>query len=184
MLSEVKLPTERKINQVESIKEKLQNCTIAVTADYSNIDVNAMTDLRKSMRSEGIEFLIVKKTLLELAADSAGKSNVHEIIQGPTGVAFGYDDPTIVAKALASYVERTGSPLNIYGAVVGDTETYTKKDVESMAKLPPKPDLIAKIMGQLQSPLYQLAGALNSPLYSLGGILQSRISQMENSGSA
>jgi len=44
--------------------------------------------------------------------------------------------------------------------------------------------LIAKIMGQLQSPLYQLAGALNSPLYSLGGILQSRISQMENSGSA
>jgi len=53
-----------------------------------------------------------------------------------------------------------------------------------MAKLPPKPDLIAKIMGQLQSPLYQLAGALNSPLYSLGGILQSRISQMENSGSA
>ena len=184
MLSEVKLPTERKINQVESIKEKLQNCTIAVTADYSNIDVNAMTDLRKSMRSEGIEFLIVKKTLLELAADSAGKSNVHDIIQGPTGVAFGYDDPTIVAKALASYVERTGSPLNIYGAVVGDTETYTKKDVESMAKLPPKPDLIAKIMGQLQSPLYQLAVALNSPLYSLGGILQSRISQMENSGSA
>ena len=66
------MPTERKINQVESIKEKLQNCTIAVTADYSNIDVNAMTDLRKSMRSEGIEFLIVKKTLLELAADSAG----------------------------------------------------------------------------------------------------------------
>ena len=183
-MSEVRLPTERKVNQVESIKEKLQNCTIAVTADYSNIDVNAMTDLRKSMRNEGIEFLIVKKTLLQLAAESAGKNNVNEIIQGPTGVAFGYDDPTIVAKALAAYVARTGSPLNIYGAVVGHSDTYSKEDVESMAKLPPKPDLVAKLMGQLQSPLYQLAGALNSPLYSLGGILQSRVSQMENSGNA
>lgn len=178
------MPTERKVNQVESIKEKLQNCTIAVTADYSNIDVNAMTDLRKSMRNEGIEFLIVKKTLLQLAAESAGRSNVNEIIQGPTGVAFGYDDPTIVAKALAAYVERTGSPLNIYGAVIGETETYTRQDVESMAKLPPKPDLLAKILGQLQSPLYQFAGALNSPLYGMGGVLQARISQMESSGSA
>ncbi len=184
MLLEDKLPTERKINQVESIKEKLQNCTIAVTADYSNIDVNAMTDLRKSMRSEGIEFLIVKKTLLQLAAESAGKTQVNEIIHGPTGVAFGYDDPTVVAKALSAYVERTGSPLNIYGAVVGETDTYSKKEVEAMAKLPPKPELVAKILSQLQSPLYQLAGALNSPLYSLGGILQSRISQIESSSSA
>jgi large subunit ribosomal protein L10 len=178
------LPTERKINQVETIREKLETCTIAVTADYSNIDVNSMNELRNSMRGEGIEFVIIKKTLLELAADLSGKQNVKDIIQGPTGIAFGYDDPTIVAKTLSNYINRTGSALNIYGAIIGDSGSYSKDEVESMAKLPSHPQLIGKLMGQLQSPLYQLAGALSNPLNSLGGLLQSRVAQLESSSNS
>ena len=140
------MPTQQKVDQVNSIQGWIDKCTIAISTDHTGLNVTDMNLLRRSLRENGIEYRVIKNRLAHIAADNSTKPEFKEIVTGPTGIAFGYDDPTIVAKALASYVERTGSPLNIYGAVVGDTETYTKKDVESMAKLPPKPDLIAKMV--------------------------------------
>ena len=174
------MPTQGKIDRVNELQSKLEKCSIAVTATYSNIGVNEMTDLRRRTRDAGVEFVVIKNTLMHLAADAANKPQIKEIVNGPTAIAFGYDEPIDVAKTLSEYIRTTRSPLAFQGAVIGDGPPLPAADVERLAALPPKPELVSTLLGQLQAPLYQLLGILNGPLQSFGGILQARIRQIES----
>ena len=80
------------------MKDKLERCSIALATDYTGITVNQMTELRRQMRAAGVEFTIVKNTLMYRASDAAQRPQVKEIVQGPTAVALGYDDPLDVAR--------------------------------------------------------------------------------------
>jgi large subunit ribosomal protein L10 len=173
------VPTQAKIDKVAELQEKLRNCSIAVTTTFTNIPVNEMTELRRRTREAGFEFLVIKNSLMRLAADAAELPQLKDIMQGPTAVAFGYDDPLEVAKVLADYVRTTRSVLAVRGAVMGDGPTLSADDVSRLAALPPKPQLIAAFMGQLQAPLQQLLAVLNGTLLSFGGLLQARIRQLE-----
>ena len=173
------MPTQGKIDRVSELQSKLEKCSIAVTATYSNIGVNEMTDLRRRTRDAGVEFVVIKNTLMHLAADAANKPQIKEIVNGPTAIAFGYDEPIDVAKTLSEYIRTTRSPLAFQGAVIGDGPPLPAADVERLAALPPKPELVSTLLGQLQAPLYQLLGILNGQLQSFGGILQARIRQIE-----
>ena len=97
------MPTPEKIDRVQELKEQLERCTITLSADYTRTSVNQMTELRRAMRAGGIDFTVVKNTLMYLAAEEAGKPQVKDIIQGPTAVAFGFDDPAAAAKTMADY---------------------------------------------------------------------------------
>ena len=174
------MPTQGKIDRVNELQSKLEKCSIAVTATYSNIGVNEMTDLRRRARDAGVEFVVIKNTLMHRAADAANKPQIKEIVNGPTAIAFGYDEPMDVAKTLSEYIRTTRSPLAFQGAVIGDGPPLPAADVERLAALPPKPVLVSTLLGQLQAPLYQLLGILNGPLQSFGGILQARIRQIES----
>ncbi len=174
------MPTQQKIDRVSALKDKLERSTITLTADYTGISVNEMVDLRRRMRAAGVEFTIVKNTLMELAADAAQRPQVKELVQGPTAIAFGYDDPLDVAKAVSEYVRSTRSVLAVRGAVLGDGPVMSPAEVNRMATLPSKPQLIANLLGQLQSPIQRLLGAMNGPLQNLGGLLQARIRQLES----
>ena len=174
------MPTQGKIDRVNELQSKLEKCSIAVTATYSNIGVNEMTDLRRRTRDAGVEFVVIKNTLMHRAADAANKPQIKEIVNGPTAIAFGYDEPVDVAKTLSEYIRTTRSPLAFQGAVIGDGPPLPAADVERLAALPPKPVLVSTLLGQLQAPLYQLLGILNGPLQSFGGILQARIRQIES----
>jgi len=174
------VPTQGKIDRVNELQSKLEKCSIAVTATYSNIGVNEMTDLRRRARDAGVEFVVIKNTLMHRAADAANKPQIKEIVNGPTAIAFGYDEPIDVAKTLSEYIRTTRSPLVFQGAVIGDGPPLPAADVERLAALPPKPVLVSTLLGQLQAPLYQLLGILNGPLQSFGGILQARIRQIES----
>ena len=173
------MPTQRKIDRVQELKDKLERSTITLTANYTGISVNEMTDLRRRMRDAGVEFTVVKNTLVLLASDQALRPNVKEIVQGPTAIALGYDDPLEVAKAVTDYIRAARSPLAIQGAVLGDGPVMNTAEVNRLAALPPKPQMVATLLGQLQSPAQRLLGALNGPLTNLGGLLQARIRQLE-----
>ena len=173
------MPTQAKIKRISALKDKLERCTIAVTTDYTGISVNEMTDLRRRLRGAGVEFTVVKNTLMDLAAEAAQRPQVKEIVQGPTAIAFGYDDPTDVAKAIYDYMRTSRSTLAVRGAVLGDGSTLPPSQVNRLATLPAKPQLVAALMAQLQSPIQRLLGVLNGPLQNLDGLLQARIRQLE-----
>ena len=156
---------------VDQIRAWLEESTIAISTDYSGLRVGAMTELRRALRQRGVQFRVVKNSLTHLAADAAGMPAVKEIVDGQTGIAFGYGDPTEPAKALAEFVRSTRSPLRIRGAVMGE-RSLTAQEVDALATLPSYDELIAKLMGQLQGPVAGLAYVLTAPIAGLARVLQ------------
>ena len=163
------------------LQEMLERSTITFGADYTRTSVNQMTELRRAMRANGIDFTIVKNTLMYLAAEQAGRPQVKEIVQGPTAVAFGFDDPAAAAKTIADYARANANSFSIRGAVLGDGDPMGPEGVNRLATLPPRPQLIATLLAQMQAPVSRLVGALNGPLQGLDNVLRARMSQMEGS---
>ena len=174
------LPTQAKIDRVDELKDKLERCSIAVSTNYTGIGVNEFTDLRRRMRAAGVEFTVVKNNLMKLACDAADRPDGKAIVEGPTAMAFGYDDPAAVPKALTDYIRTTRSVLNIQGAVLGAGAVLPPGEVDRLASLPAKPQLVANLLGQMQAPLQRLLGVMNGPLRNLDGLLQARIRQLES----
>ena len=188
------MPTQKKMDFVEELKDKMSRCSIAVATDYTGLPVNAMTQLRGVMLEKDIEFRVVKNTLTYLAADSASAPEFKEIVQGPTALAFGYNDPTDVAKALEEYIRVNRSALSIRGAAM-QGRALTPGQVTTLASLLPRVELIARLAGQLQQPVAALAGQLQAPLSrlltllngpqtSLATLLQQRVKQLESQQAA
>ena len=173
------MPTQQKIDRVEELKDRLERSTITFSADYTRTSVNQMTELRRAMRAGGIEFTVVKNTLMYLAADQAGKPQVKEIVQGPSAVAFGYDDPAAAAKTISDYARANANTFSIRGAVLGDGAALEADGVTRLAALPPKPQMLAMLLAQMQAPMARLVGALNGPVQNLDNVLRARLRQME-----
>ena len=183
------MPTQKKIDTVAELKEKFERCTVTVATNYTGLDVNAMTELRTKMRESDVEYRVVKNNLTYLAADAADRPEIKDIVRGPTALAFGYDDPIRVARALEEYIRVNRSPLSITGAVM-HRRTLSSREVMSLPALPSKDVLLATLMarmqspaatlmGQLQAPMVRLVGTLNGPLVSLAMLLQRRVEQLE-----
>lgn len=173
------MPTPEKISRVDDLKERLERSTITFGADYTRTTVNQMTQLRRAMRENGLDFTVVKNTLMYLAAEQAGRPQVKEIVQGPTAVAFGYDDPAAAAKTLADYARQNANTFAIRGAVMGDGEPMGPEAVARLATLPPRPQMLANLLAQMQAPLTRLVSALNGPVQNLDNVLRARMRQLE-----
>jgi large subunit ribosomal protein L10 len=174
------VPTQAKIERVKDLKEKLEKCSIVVATDHSGIPGDALTELRQRMRTAGMELVVVKNTLANLAAEAAQRPQVNNLVQGPTAMVFGYNEPAEVAKMLSDYIRTTRSTLTIRGAVIGTGPAVPATQVAQLAILPPKAQLVANLLGQLQIPMQRLLAALNGPLSNLDALLQARIKQLES----
>ncbi len=173
------MPTQDKIDRVEELREQIERSTITFGADYTRTSVNQMVELRRALRASGLDFTVVKNTLMYLAAEQAGRPQVKEIVQGPTAVAFGYDDPSVAAKALADYARANANTFSIRGAVLGDDPPMGPDGVNRLATLPPRPQIISMLLAQMQAPMTRLVGALNGPVQNLDNVLRARMRQLE-----
>lgn len=173
------MPTERKIKSVEQVRSLIERCTIAVSADYTGMNVGAMTELRRALRQSGVEFHVVKNRLTYIAADEAGQPLIKEIVQGATGLAFGFEDPVGPAKALTDFIRGRRTPLTVKGGLL-DGRLLTAEEVAQLAALPSREQLIAHLMGQLQGPATGLALVLNGPVAGLARVLQRIVDSKEH----
>ncbi|MBM3924753.1 MAG: 50S ribosomal protein L10 [SAR202 cluster bacterium] len=173
------MPTQKKIDEVTELKEKISKATIAIATNPQGLGGAAMTDLRSKLREKKIEYRMVKNTLVGIAADQAQKPSLKDVVKATTVIAFGYGEPVDAAKALDEYIRATRANIVINGALMG-TQVLTAEQVSSLASLPPKSQLVAKLLGQLQLPMARLVGSLKSPISGLGIVLQARIKQMES----
>src|SRR5450631_1528280 len=112
------MPTKRKEGIVATLTEKLGRAKALVLMQAQGLTVAEQTDLRKKLRAGGMEFQVVKNTLFRLATHQADAANVDATLNGPTAVAFGYDDETSVAKAIVDYV-KTSKIVTIKAGMLG-----------------------------------------------------------------
>lgn len=185
------MPTQKKVKAVEDLVEKLSRVTVAVSTDFSGMSVNAMTALRRHLRDQGVEYRVVKNTLAERAAEATEHPEFKELLQGPTALAFGYDDPIAPIKALVDYVRANRLPVVLRAAAI-DGRVYRDAQLTALATLPTKEVLVGRLVGQLSSPITRLVSALNrplqglvtvlnGPLQGLTNVLNQRIAQQSNS---
>jgi large subunit ribosomal protein L10 len=165
------LPTQAKVDEVEEIRKLMADSTVAIAADYTGLPVSAMTELRRTLRQNNVKFRVVKNRLARLAADAAEQPEAKIIIEGPTGLAFGFGDPVEPARALKQYVVANRSALQVRGGVL-DGRALSADEVDELASLPPKDELVALLLNRVQSPIYGLANVLNAPIAGLARALQ------------
>ena len=171
------MPTQKKINAVADLKERLEKATIIVSAEYRGLRVKEMDDLRRKLCEGGLEVRVVKNTLLKRAADELGEPDIVRIVEGPTALAFSYGDIIEASKAVAAYAQGAPATFAVRGGYM-DGAVLTANDLRDLVRIPPRPVLIAQFMGQMQSPLATFVGLMESPLRELTGLMQSLLSEL------
>ena len=167
------MPTPEKEEQVRQIRELIETSTVAIATNNNGLSVDDMTELRRVLREGGVRLRVVKNTLAHIAADEAGAPSVKEIVTGPTGIAFGFDDPAAAAKVLTEHLTSSRIPMTINGGYLSG-RALTPQQVDDLANLPSKEVLVAQVLGQLQSPIAGLVGTLQAPLRNLAYVLNSQ----------
>jgi len=169
---------------VEQLAERLRTTETLMVADYRGLTMPEIDELRGRLLEAGARFTVVKNTLTKLAAEQAGTTDVLQLIEGPTAIAFleAEGDPVAVAKVL-NETARAHDVLVIRGgvlegAIVGDAE------IKRLATLPPAEMLRAQLVGALSAPMATIVGVFSAPMRDFVGVLQARIDQLEAEGEA
>ncbi|MFN0093835.1 MAG: 50S ribosomal protein L10 [Dehalococcoidia bacterium] len=172
------MPTPRKVEMLAEIKDAMQRATIAVSADYRGLTVAQLTDIRRALRPANVEVKVVKNTLAAMAATQAGRPEMAQILSGPTAIAFGYGDPVQPVKLLTEHLRQRRMQLTIHGGWI-EGQVVDRAGVDGIATLPSKEQLIADLVGKLQSPLYNFAGLMQASMRNFTGLIDARANQLE-----
>ncbi len=171
------MPTQKKVDTVADLKARIERSTLMASSAYRGLTVKEMQELRRRLREGGIEVKVIKNSLLRLAAEQSGHGDMSSIIEGPTALAIAYGDIIEAAKAIAGYAQGAPQAFSLRGGYM-DGQVLTAADLKDLVKIPPKPVLLAQLLGQLQSPLAGFIGLLDAPLQELTGLLQSLLSEL------
>jgi len=169
---------QKKEQMIDELTNSLSRCTIAVATDYRGLTAKEMVQLRRRLSTVGIEYRVIKNTLTRFAAEKAGKKQLEPLLNGPVAIAFGYDDVLKPAQILREHIRAAGSALQIKGGILGD-KLLTPEDITSLATMPSREVLIARLMGQLQAPLQALHNVLSAPMRGFLNVMQARVKQLE-----
>jgi large subunit ribosomal protein L10 len=169
---------EKKQEAVQQAEKALAEAKVAVVTDYRGMTVAEMNKLRRKFRESGVEYRVVKNNLAAIAATSVGKEGLKELLVGPSAVAYGFEDEVSPAKVLTEYIRTTKPPLTIRGGIL-QTRLLSADEVTALAFMPPREVLVARVVGQIKSPLYSLVTVLNGNLAGLTRVLQARKEQLE-----
>ncbi len=172
------MPTEAKREAVADLAERLGKASIAIATDFSGLKVNQMTELRRQLREQGVEYRVVKNRIASIAAGDSGIEVFRDILEGSTGVVLGYDDPVAAAKAVSDYVRQTRADLKVRKGVM-DGKLLSESQVVALAALPGKDELVARLLGQMNAPISGLVNVLSGPTRALAIVLQRRAEQLE-----
>jgi large subunit ribosomal protein L10 len=169
--------TAEKHASVAELKEKLGNVKGAVLADYRGLNVADATKLRRTLREAGVEFRVVKNTMTRIAANEVGIQGLDTYLEGPTAIAFGFDDPVAAAKVLAEFAK--GNKNLVIKAGIVEGKVVDEAGVKALAALPPREVLIAKMLGSMQAPITGLVNVLQGNIRNLVYALEAVRKQKE-----
>jgi len=170
---------EQKTSAVEELVQKLEQSPTVYLTNYSGLTVAQANELRGKFRAAGVEFKVVKNTLLRLAMDRVGGyEDLLEYLTGPTAIAF-TAVPSAPARVIEKFVkdQKTEHP-SLKGAHV-EGAVYHEGSLKVLAKLKSRDELISDIISLLQAPMVNIVGAILAPGSNLVGSVKA-ISERKN----
>jgi len=145
---------------VEEITTKLRESAATVLTDYRGLNVAQVTELRRKLREAGIEFKVLKNTLIRRATANAELTDLDSVLTGPTAVAFGKDDVVAPAKILSEFAKQNEA-LKIKGGVV-EGRVVGVDEIKALADLPSREGLLSMLLSVLQAPVRNFALAVKA----------------------
>jgi large subunit ribosomal protein L10 len=173
----IHLPTEEKAKAIAELADKLGKAKLAVLTDYRGLTVVQLGELRKQLRPLKVEYEVAKNTLVRKAAETVGIAALEKPLEGPTAIAFCYDDVVAPSKVLGDFA-RTSKILTIKSALLG-RKLITPAEVAQLATLPSREIMVGKLLGTMQMPIASLLSVLNGPARGLLQVLQARAKQLD-----
>lgn len=167
---------EAKVKAVEELRDKFSRSSTAIITDYRGLNVTQMTELRKKLKEQEIEYKVVKNNLTKIAIQDCDY-NLDDFLKGPNAIAFSYEDPVAPAKILVDFA-KTNKKLEIKAGVV-EGKIASNDIILELAKMPSKEQLLASAVGAIQSPLYGIVGVLEGNLRNFVYTLQAIQNQKE-----
>lgn len=149
---------EEKQLVVQEFVEKLRTNKGAVLTDYRGISVAKDTDLRAKLRKAGVEYHVVKNTLLQRAAAEAGIEGLDQYLVGPTAIALSVD-PVAPAKTLSEWI-KANKMLEIKGGIY-EGKVFDQASVTAIAALPSREVMLSMVLGTILAPLSAFAGVVD-----------------------
>ena len=140
---------------IDEIKDKFERAESAVVIDYMGITVAEADEMRKKLREAEVDYTVYKNTLVKRAIEGTKYEALGEILEGPSGFAFSYDDATAPARVLND-ARKAYKKMEFKGGII-EGEYYHKENIEKIAAIPSRDTLISKFMGSIQSPIANFA---------------------------
>ena len=153
---------------VAALVDDLKAANSGVLVDYKGITVAEDTALRHELRENGVEYAVVKNTLLRRALDDVNLGELDEVLNGTTSLAVSKDDPIAPMRIVNKYAKQMGDRFNIKAGFM-DGKVLPLEDVLALSELPSKEALLAQVLGMLLMPITQLAAVTKAIAEKQGG---------------
>lgn len=170
------MPTAQKAQAIDALADSFQRAQLVVVANYRGLSVSQMQQLRGNLRDSNAEFTVAKNTLTRLASERVGVEIPAEHLEGPTALMFAYEDVVAPAKALTDFV-RSSRVLELKVGVM-EGHSIDTSQIEALASMPPREELLARLVGLLASPMTRAVGVLSGPSRSMAYLLNARAEQL------
>lgn len=140
---------ERKQQIAQDLHGRFERAKVVILTDYKGLNVGAMTELRRRLKQAGIEYRVVKNSLLERAATDTPADVLKDTFKGPSAIALSYDDPVAPAKVLTQFAKENDKLKIRLGVLNG--KVIGEADIKNLADLPSREVLLAQLLGVLNA---------------------------------
>lgn len=153
---------------VASLVERLQSAQSGILVDYKGITVAEDTELRSQLREKGVEYSVVKNTLVRFALDKVGLEELDSVLHGTTSLATSTEDPIAPIRVINEYANKMNGKFEIKAGFM-EGRVLSMDEINALAQLDSKEGLYAKVLGTMLAPITSLAVCLGQILEQKGG---------------
>jgi len=164
-----------KVAEVQAIAERIGKAQSMILADFSGLSVAQMTVFRRSCREKSVECRVVKNRLASIAADDSGLEAMKDHLTGPTAILFGAESQVDPAKIIVDFA-KDNEAMEIKGGFV-DGEFLDTTQIVALSKIPSHEELLAQMMGSINSPASGLVGTINGVAAALARVIDAAAQQ-------
>ena len=164
------MPNKKNISSVEDLSEKLSKAQSIYFTNYLGLNVSDVTSLRKKFYENGVEYLVVKNTLLKIASSKNKIELGDELFSGSTAIALSYDEPVKAAKIIKEFLKDHELPT--VKGVLFEGAFLDSSQFDKIANLPSKDESLTRLAIMLKSPVQSFSNLLSSPILSLLNVLR------------
>jgi large subunit ribosomal protein L10 len=166
---------KKKEEELNDLKKDLAEAKNIVVSQFSGITVSQDTDLRQKIRATGSKYRVVKNTLARIATKGTPAEALAKALEGSTSIAYNDSDPVALAKALTAYAK--ANPVFVFKSGMVEGRVVNLADLNAIASLPSKEELIAKLLFLLNAPAQRIAVATNGVARNLAIVIGQAIEQ-------